>query len=157
MKLSPQALLNNTIVRWWIIGIVFMVINIVLLDWFIQGLGMGLTWATVTSSEICTLLRYVLNDYWVFGNPRPSWKRCWEYHLANLSSFFLWSFVIVVLGKKFGVDHRLAAVIATIISVGWSMVTNFLWVWRSKPTKSAATDTDTYATVSEEIPSLPPR
>jgi len=98
---------------------------------------MSLSWATVSSAELCTLARYVINDTWVFGNPHPTWKRCWEYHLANFSSFFLWSFIIIVLGSKFHLDHRLAAVLATVVSVGWSMVTNFLWIWRVKPPSSS--------------------
>jgi putative flippase GtrA len=134
MNLSFQKLVQNAVVRWWIVGIVFMVLNIWLLDWFKIGLGFSLTVATLLSAELCTLTRYVANDIWVFGNPRPTWKRCWEYHIANFSSMFLWSFVIVVLGNKLGWDHRLAAVVATVISVGWSMVTNFLWVWRKPKT-----------------------
>ncbi len=141
MKLSPKALLNNTIVRWWIVGIVFMVLNILLLDWFKQSLGMSLNWASVLSAELCTIVRYVINDYWVFGNPRPTWKRCWEYHVANFSSFFVWNFIIVVLGDKFGVNHIIAAIMATVVSVGLSMVTNFLWVWRSKPATSFVAET----------------
>ncbi|MBJ7899628.1 MAG: GtrA family protein [Cyanobacteria bacterium RI_101] len=135
MTLSLRRLAQNTVARWWLVGLLFMVINIVILDWLKMGLGLSLTWATVLSAEFCTLTRYAVNDTWVFGNPRPTWKRCWDYHLANFSSFFLWSFIIVVLGNKLGWDHRLAAVAATVVSVGWSMVTNFLWVWR-RPSSS---------------------
>jgi putative flippase GtrA len=137
MNLSLKGLANNTVVRWWIVGIAFMVVNIVLLDWFKRVWGLSLSWATVSSAELCTLARYVINDTWVFGNPHPTWKRCWEDHLANFSSFFLWSFIIIVLGSKFHLDHRLAAVLATVVSVGWSMVTNFLWIWRVKPPSSS--------------------
>lgn len=157
MKLSPQALINNTIARWWIVGIAFMVINIVLLDWFKQSLGMSLSWASVLSAEICTITRYVANDYWVFGNPYPTWKRCWEYHVANFSSFFVWNFILIALGSKLGVHHMVAAIIATVVSVGLSMVTNFLWVWRPQPSRSAPVEMAAYEPVSEEIPSLPPR
>ncbi len=147
-KLSYLAtVLNNKMVRWWIVGIAFMVINIVLLDYFkvnLQTLLTGLShlssedvhrWslsvATIASAEICTLTRYLINDYWVFGNPRPTWKRCWEYHVANATSFFVWCFITIALGEKLGLDHRLAAILATIVSVFVSMATNFLWVWRS--------------------------
>ena len=131
-----KRLLGNKVVRWWIVGIAFMVINIALLDWFKQSLGWSLTVSSVVSAELCTILRYGANDLWVFGSPKLSWLRCWEYHVANFSSFFLWNFLIVVLGNKLGWDHRLAAIVATMVSAGWSMVTNFLWVWK-KPKKSA--------------------
>ncbi|MFM7193111.1 MAG: GtrA family protein [Microcystaceae cyanobacterium] len=134
MNLSMRGFFNNTVVRWWIVGLAFMVINIVLLDWLKESLHLSLSWATVISSEICTITRYLANDYWVCGNLRPTWKRCWEYHVANASSFFLWCFIVIVLGGKMGLDHRLAALLATAVSVSWSMVTNFLWVWK-KPSR----------------------
>ncbi|MGL5035646.1 MAG: GtrA family protein [Microcystaceae cyanobacterium] len=135
MNLSLKGLLNNTVVRWWIVGIAFMVINVLVLDWFKETLGWPLSWATVASSEVCTITRYVVNDCWVFGSPRPTWKRCWEYHIANASSFFLWCFIVIVLGNKLQIDHRIAAILATVVSVGWSMVTNFLWVWKTPKKK----------------------
>lgn len=147
----PQ-LINNKVVRWWIVGIAFMVINIWLLDKFKVSLydwlpgvfdlspqevhRWSLSLATVSSAEICTITRYVINDCWVFGNSRPSWKRCGEYHIANAGSFFLWCFIIIALGEKLQVDHRLAALLATVASVSLSMVTNFLWVWRTPRSKS---------------------
>ncbi|MEB3312402.1 MAG: GtrA family protein [Snowella sp.] len=141
------TIFNNKVVRWWIVGIAFMVINIILLDflkvnlqaWF-SGLSRlspeevnrwSLSVATIASAEICTITRYLINDYWVFGNPRPTWKRCWEYHVANGMSFFVWCFIVIALGEKIGVDHRFAAILATVVSVCISMATNFLWVWRS--------------------------
>ena len=153
-----DLLINNKIVRWWIVGIAFMVINIVLLDWFKGGLNNGLNamfnwpmeqvnrWslslATVSSAEVCTLTRYVVNDCWVFGNDRPTWKRCGEYHIANASSFFVWCFIIIALGEKLGVDHRLAAVLATVASVCLSMATNFLWIWRGDSPKKQSLSED---------------
>ena len=125
-----QRIWQNAVVRWWIVGIVAMVLNIVLLDWFKVSLGLGLTVASLLSSEIITLARYGVLDLWVFRNPGLSWKRCWEYHVANFTGFFLWTFIIVVLGTKFHWDHKLAAIAATMITVTWSMATNFLWIWR---------------------------
>lgn len=83
-----QRLWQNAMVRWWIIGIIAMVLNVVLLDWFKVSLGMGLTWASVLSAEVITIIRYGAIDLWVFRNPNLSWQRCWEYHVANFSGFF---------------------------------------------------------------------
>ncbi|QHU99540.1 GtrA family protein [Synechocystis sp. CACIAM 05] len=131
-----QRLWQNAMVRWWIIGIIAMVLNVVLLDWFKVSLGMGLTWASVLSAEVITIIRYGAIDLWAFRNPNLSWQRCWEYHVANFSGFFLWSLIIVILGNKLSWDHKIAAIVATMITVFWSMATNFLWVWR-KPKKKA--------------------
>lgn len=130
-----QRFWQNAVVRWWIVGIAAMVLNIVLLDWFKVSWGLGLTVASLLSSEIITIVRYGVLDLWVFRNPGLSWKRCWEYHMANFSGFFLWTFIIVVLGTKLHWDHKLAAIAATMITVCWSMATNFLWIWR-KPKKT---------------------
>ena len=129
-----QRIWQNAVVRWWIVGIAAMTLNIVLLDWLKVGMGMGLTVASLLSSEVITIVRYGVLDLWVFRNPGLSWKRCWEYHVANFTGFFLWTFIIVVLGNKLHWDHKLAAIAATMITVSWSMATNFLWIWR-KPKK----------------------
>jgi len=131
-----QRVWRNAVVRWWIVGVVAMVLNIVLLKWFTVSLGLALTVASLLSSELITIVRYGVLDLWVFRNPGLSWKRCWEYHVANFSGFFLWTFVIVVLGKKLDWDHTLAAIVATMITVSLSMVTNFLWIWRKPKSKS---------------------
>ena len=164
-KITP--LINNRIVRWWIVGIAFMAINIALLDWFKTGLygwlpnnfnlspeeihRWSLSLATVSSAEVCTITRYVINDCWVFGNPHPTWKRCGEYHIANASSFFVWCFIIIALGEKLQVDHRIAALVATVVSVCLSMATNFLWIWRRTPqTKSLGNPREKLQATSEE-------
>jgi putative flippase GtrA len=144
-------IINNRMVRWWIVGIAFMAINIVLLDWFKGTWSWSLPWATVASAEICTITRYVINDCWVFGNPHPTWKRCGEYHIANASSFFVWCFIIIALGEKLQVDHRIAAVLATVVSVCLSMATNFLWIWRRTPqSKSLGKPREKLQATSEE-------
>jgi putative flippase GtrA len=131
-----HRLWHNAMVRWWIIGVIAMVANVILLDWFKVFLGLGLTVASLLSSELITIFRYGAIYLWVFRNPNLSWKRCWEYHLANFSGFFLWTFMVVVLGSKLGWDHRIAAIAATMVTVFWSMSTNFLWIWR-KPKEKA--------------------
>jgi putative flippase GtrA len=129
-----QRLWQNAVVRWWIVGIAAMVLNIVLLDWFKVSVGLSLTVASLLSSELITIVRYGVLDLWVFRSGGLSWKRCWEYHVANFSGFFLWTFIIVALGNKLQWDHKLAAIAATMVTVCWSMATNFLWIWR-KPKK----------------------
>lgn len=132
---SLQRFWQNSVVRWWIVGIAAMVLNIVLLDWFEGSWGMGLTVAALLSAELITIARYGVLDLWVFRNSGLSWKRCWEYHLANFSGFFLWTFIVVALGTKLHWDHKIAAIAATMVTVSWSMFTNFLWIWRKSPAK----------------------
>ncbi|MBE9117957.1 GtrA family protein [Lusitaniella coriacea LEGE 07157] len=124
-------------VRWWAIGLFFTGANIPLLGVMKDVLHIPWLIATLISTEIVTLLRFPLNDRWVFGYPRPTWKRLWQYHVANISSTVIWVSA-ANLFPLLGIPHLIGAVLATGVSVGWSMMTNFLWVWRKKGTQQAS-------------------
>jgi|GEM_PF-1014035 len=143
-------------VRWWAIGLFFTGINIPILLLLDEIFKLPWLLSTLIAAELATLLRFPLNDRWVFGYPRPSWKRLWQYHAANFSSLVIWliaanlfpaivtSQMSVNLLSAMGLESQtaaallaklekpLAAILATCFSVGWSMATNFLWIWRKK-------------------------
>jgi putative flippase GtrA len=123
-------------VRWWIVGIVFFGLTIPALYVFHDLLGLPLWAATLLAGELGTVLRFGVNDRWVFGNRRPTWRRLIEYHAAVISSFAIWWAATNALAA-FGVHYILASLFGTGVSVGWSMFTNFVWVWRPR-TSSAA-------------------
>ncbi|MBV9581552.1 MAG: GtrA family protein [Chloroflexi bacterium] len=136
MRAKLQAKLNDertmTMVRWWIVGIVFSILTIPALYLMHDQLGMPLTIATLLVSEILTVLRFGVNDRWVFGNLRPTWRRLIEYHAAVITSTLIWWAMTNAL-PMFGIHYLIASVLGTVVSVMWSMVTNFLWVWKPKP------------------------
>jgi putative flippase GtrA len=105
---------------------------------FHEGLNLALPIASLVAGELGTLLRFVANDRWVFGHRVPTWARLWRYHAAVASSFAIWWAVTNVLPDH-GIPYLLASVIGTACSVGWSMVTNFLWIWRRHHTLPATT------------------
>ena len=119
------------IVRWWIVGIIFLGLTIPALYLLHDRLGLPLPVATLLASEILTVIRFGVNDRWVFGNTRPTWRRLLEYHAAVISSSVIW-WVVTNLLPLIGVNYLIASLFGTVASVGWSMVTNFLWVWRPK-------------------------
>jgi putative flippase GtrA len=120
-----------TIVRWLIVGIIFFGLTIPALYLLHDQFGLPLPVATLLAGELLTVLRFGVNDRWVFGNPRPTWRRLMEYHAAVISSSIIWWAVTNVV-PLFGVHYLIASLFGTATSVGWSMVTNFLWVWRPK-------------------------
>jgi len=124
------------IARWWIVGIVFFGLTIPALYLLHDQLGLPLPVATLLAGEFLTVLRFGVNDRWVFGNPRPTWRRLIEYHAAVISSSIIWWGVTNLL-PLFGVHYLVASLFGTATSVGWSMVTNFLWVWRPKAASPA--------------------
>ncbi|MGC4074876.1 MAG: GtrA family protein [Nibricoccus sp.] len=89
--------------------------------------------STFSSGEICTILRFLVVDRWVFEHRRPTWTRLWQYHVANAVGFGVWWAAANIL-KAQGVHYILAAVFALFFSVGFNLLSNFLWIWR-KPAR----------------------
>lgn len=131
-ELSWQKFINSTVVRWWIVGLFFMGLNIPLLWIFVDLLFLPLWLSTIFASEIGTLFRFLVNDRWVFGHPRPTWQRLWQYHVAIASSFVIWWTATNLFADVLNIHYIIASILATCCSVGWSMFTNFVWIWRKK-------------------------
>jgi putative flippase GtrA len=127
--LTPQIL------RWFVVGFGFAALGLVLIKLLAGVLVWPYLVATFVSAEACTLLRFFAVDRWVFGHRCPTWKRLWQYHVANAAGFGIWWSAANVM-KVAGVHYLLAAVLAMCCSVGFSLLSNFLWIWR-KPTVSA--------------------
>jgi putative flippase GtrA len=123
--------------RWWLVGFLFIGIGIAILWLLVDILKFSLFWGSVIGAEIGTLLRFFVNDHWVFGHTRPTWKRLWQYHGANGSGFVIWWSVTNFL-PRFGIHYLLASIAGMAASMSWSLLTNFLWIWRGKPSPSAA-------------------
>lgn len=87
--------------------------------------------ATFISAELCTILRFFINEHWVFRMGGPFWKRFWQFHLANASSFVIWLIVANYL-IHLGIHYLISSVLAVGISILTSLFTNFLWVWRQQ-------------------------
>jgi putative flippase GtrA len=118
--------------KWILVGVLFMGFNLPMLYVLVDLLHLRLPLATLTAALIGTLLRFLVNDRFVFGHATPTWARLRAYYAANLLAFILWYTVANSL-PHLGVHYLLAAVLATGCSVGCSAATNFLWVWRHKP------------------------
>jgi putative flippase GtrA len=122
--------------RWWIVGLAFTGGGLLVLYLLRDALHLPLIVATTAGGETTLLLRFLINDHWVFGHRRPTWKRLWQFHVAGAAGGAVWWVVANVL-PRFGVNYLLAATAGTACSVVFSMATNFLWVWRSPDTKLA--------------------
>lgn len=116
-------------VRWLIVGVLFAGLGLGLIKLLAGVLAWPYSVATFCSGEICTLLRFLMVDRWVFAHRRPTWKRLWQYHVANALGFGIW-WAAANLLKLAGVHYILASLFAMFFSVGFSMVSNFFWIWR---------------------------
>jgi len=122
---------HSPIVRWLFAGLVFMGLNTIFLKVLVGVLELRPIVGTLLAGELSTLLRYFVNDHWVFGHKRPTWRRLWQYHLANAGALALWwlaTNAIILLG----VNYLLAGILAIAFSTGFSMASNFYWIWRKK-------------------------
>lgn len=127
LGLAPERV--REMARWWAVGLLFVAINIPLLYMLHDVMGMPIWLATLVGGEIGTLARFLVNDRWVFGNRRPTFRRMVQYHVAVASSFCIWWVVTNALSQV-GMHYLLSAIAGQAVSVGWSMLTNFGWIWR---------------------------
>ncbi len=131
MRLTPARLARHAVVRWLVVGTIFAGVGLSLLKLFFDVLHWPYWLATLVQAEISTLLRYLVNDRWVFRHPRPTWQRLWQYHLATAGGFVVW-WVATNLLQAQGVHYLLAAVLGGGCSVGFNLLANFRWVWRKR-------------------------
>lgn len=124
-----KVTLTVEMLRWWIVGLGFVLVNMGFLYVLVELLRMPVVLATVVAAEAGTLLRFLVNDRWVFGKARPSWGRLWQYHVANAASLAIW-WGATNLFAYFGAHYMIASVMAMACSVFISVLTNFFWIWR---------------------------
>ena len=124
-----KRILTPVVWRWLVVGVIFAGASLILLKVMVGMMAWPFALATLVSSEICTLLRFLLVDRWVFGHPRPTLKRLWQYHIANVFGFTVWWSAANLL-KYEGVNYLVSAGLASGFSVGVSIASNFLWIWR---------------------------
>lgn len=124
-------------VKWSIVGGLFAVLGLGLIHLFYQVLHWPYWLSTALQAELVTLLRFPINDRWVFGHARPTWRRLWQYHVANAGSFGVWWIVTNSL-KHTGVHYLLSPILAAVCSAGVGLLSNFLWVWRKKNATASA-------------------
>jgi putative flippase GtrA len=137
LRTRIKALVSPRVLRWLAAGVAFMGLNMLLLYLLVDKAGMRVIFGTLISAECGTLLRYLVNDYWVFHHRSPSWKGLAQYHVANAGAFTVW-WGATNLFNYFGVHYLLASILAVGFSVGVSLTSNFFWIWRKRDKPAAA-------------------
>jgi putative flippase GtrA len=138
MALVPALVghLTGPLLRWLIVGGLFEVVATPLL-YVLHGIWLvPLLVATFLVAELTTLPRFFVNDRFVFGWRRPSWRRLWQYHAACAGSFAVW-YVVANLLPLLGLHYVLASLSATVCSVGLALASNFGWIWRRSSNREA--------------------
>ena len=115
--------------RWWIVGLAFLVIGTGILYAFVDVFHLPQNAGLLAASEVTLLIRFLVNDRWVFGHRRPTWRRLWQFHVAGAGGFTIWWIATISL-THFGVYYLIASAAGSACSVFFSMLTNFVWIWR---------------------------
>ena len=132
----------RALARWWIVGLSFTGAGLMVLCLLHDLLHLSLIVATTAGAEATLLVRFLINDRWVFGHRRPTLARLWQFHVAAAAGGAVW-WVVANLLPRFGVHYLIAATAGTACSVVLSMATNFLWVWRKHDNEPAAVGSTT--------------
>jgi putative flippase GtrA len=126
---SMQNFCHSPLLRWLATGVAFIFINSIFMVGLVEYFKLDAIWVTLISAELCTILRFFVNEHWVFKGIGPVWKRLLQYHVANAGSFVVWIIAANLL-IHWGIHYLLASALAVGISTMVSMASNFLWVWR---------------------------
>lgn len=117
--------------KWLAAGLVFMALSTGLLYVLVDLLKLSVPLGTFLTAEISTLLRFLVNHYWVFALRNPTFRDCVNYHVANAGAFALWWLTANLL-TVLGMHYLLASVAAVAGSTLFSLSTNFFWIWRKR-------------------------
>lgn len=113
-------------------GLAFLGVGTALLYIAVGRLHMPLMLGTLLSAEVTLLIRFFINDRWVFGYRFPTWVRLWQFHLAGAGGFAIW-WVVANFLPLLGVHYLVASAAGSASSMFLSIITNFFWIWRKPP------------------------
>ena len=119
------------IVRWLVVAAGFTMGSLGVLYVLKDRLGLPLAAATLLSAEIATLLRFFVNNRWVFDDGTATLRKLWQFHWANAGSFVIW-WMISNLLPRYGMHYMVAATAGAAGSAAFGMLSNFLWIWRDR-------------------------
>src|SRR5438552_3285978 len=80
----------RAIIRWFVVAFGFSLGSLGLLYLFVEVFRIRLAVATLLSAEIATILRFFVNNLWVFDRSASSVKGLWQFHCANAGGFAIW-------------------------------------------------------------------
>jgi putative flippase GtrA len=114
-----------------VLGVAASTVELGLLGVLVSVLMVSMPIASATAAEALILVKFAIADRFIFGHSRPRWDRLLKYHGACLGALIVYWLVINGLVALADVPYVIGFIVGTGASLGWSLATNFLWVWRS--------------------------
>jgi len=128
-RLVPLARWRQ-LVGWTVVGAAAAGAELVLLRTMIELGHVPLPIASAVAAEILILVKFLVSDRFVFGHGYPTATRLVKYQGACAGALAVYWLAINGLGTLLAMPYVLAFVVGTAASFVWSLMTNFLWVWR---------------------------
>jgi putative flippase GtrA len=126
---------RRRVVSWLILGLTASLVELAVLRAMYEGLQLPLPVATALAAEILIVVKFLVADRWIFGHLAPTVRRLVRYHGASAGALIVYWVVINALGLIVGLPYVGAFIVGTGAAFGWSLATNFLWVW-AQPARS---------------------
>jgi putative flippase GtrA len=121
---------SRRVFRWVVLGLTASVLELALLHGLYDGLLWPLPIAAVVAAEVLILGKFLANDRFVFGHPLPNFTRLVRYHGASAGALIVYWLVLNALNLLGGMPYVAAFVVGTAAAFAWSLITNFVWVWK---------------------------
>jgi len=126
--ITDRGTFKNQLVAWVLVGLLFVLLNSILLFVFIECIRLAPFVSTVLAGAILTFFRYFVLDKHVFHEKKKSVKRFAIYHLVTAIAFLLWilttNFFI-----SYGINYQISALLGMVVSTIVNFITNFFIVW----------------------------
>jgi putative flippase GtrA len=126
---------TRRVAGWILLGVTASVLELALLRLLYEGLLWPLPLATAVAAEVLIIIKFLLNDRFVFNHPWPTMGRLVRYHGASAGALVVYWLAINALSLLAGVPYIPAFILSTAAAFTWSLLTNFLWVW-ARPVQS---------------------
>src|SRR4051794_6549952 len=94
--------------RWWTGWIVLFFVGLAVLYFFEEVWKIPLLLGSLVAAEVTPVVRYGINDWWVFRERRPSWARFCRFHVVSVGGFLIW-WVMTNLLAHWGVYYMFAS------------------------------------------------
>jgi putative flippase GtrA len=128
-KQTIEKKITKKIILWLVYGVVTTLISTVILFIFVDVLKLQLPIASAFAGELSLLIRFLLNNFFIFKIQNIKIQTLFKFHLAMGLGFIIWwSITNILFG--IGFHYILAGLTATLIATLFNLLSNFLYVWK---------------------------
>lgn len=132
MKKIVRPFLSRLFVKFCLVGLSGVGVNLGLLWCLTEILGLFYLCSAAISVEISIISNFLLNEFWTFsGHGRSSpFGRLLKFNLISLVGLAINLFILALLTEVGGLHYLLSATIAIGIVTAWNYLTNIAYTWR---------------------------